>query len=651
MMILQNFRIGTRLAAAFMIIIALLAGVTVVGMVELSEVTKDTRMIVQDRLVKLQLSQTIENEVNRQSRAVRTALISPNDEAIDKELEKIEDSKPLVARALAALEQTVHTTEGSKALKEILDAHQVFLVHEHALIEMIKKGQQDKGRQYLVREMLEPQNRYLHSIEAFTELEKKSIDDFAAHAEASAATGYFYMLGLSSASLVLALVIGILITRSVTRPLGELEALMVQVEKTSDFGLRSANVSGRDEVTQTVKAFNRLLGVQQGALSEVGSVVTAMSAGEFGHRVEANLVGDLNTLKNAVNASADSMQTTMQALRQAMQALFDGNFKFDSQAQLSGEFQQTLDQAMLSMDALNSMMSDVGAVMAGVAEGQLHRKVHAEARGDLAQLKNHINTSLTAMAQTLKTVRQGSELLAVQAAQTRQATEQISQGAQNQSNSIGQVSTALSMAAQSIADVAENTELASQESQDSVKRVRSGKEKIQNMMAVVDNISVNSKKINKISEVIENIAYRTNLLSLNAAIEAARAGENGRGFAVVADEVGKLAISSAASAKEIAVLVKQAVADAVMAVESVTAVGSDMSLIESGATKTNGMLQRIAAAVEQQSSAVHEIEANVSQLDQIARSNTSASEELSSTSFELASIADSTRKEVAKFAF
>ena len=602
-------------------------------------------------MVKLQLSQTIENEVNRQSRAVRTALISVNEDAIDKELEKIEDSKPLVTRALAALEQTVHTPEGSKALKEIQDARQAFLVHEQALVEMIKKGQQDKGRQYLVREMLEPQNRYLHSIETFTELEKKSIDDFAAHAETSAATGYFYMLVISAASLVLALVIGVLITRSVTRPLGELEALMVQVEKTSDFGLRSTNVMGRDEVTQTVKAFNRLLGVQQSALSEVGSVVTAMSAGEFDQRVEANLLGDLAKLKNAVNASADSMQVTMQALRQAMQALYDGNFKFDTEAKLSGEFQLTLDQAMLSMSALHTMMSDVGTVMAGVAQGQLHRKIQAEARGDLAQLKNYINTSLSAMAQTLKTVRQSSELLATQAEQTRQATEQISHGAQNQGNAIGQVSTALGMAARSIADVAENTELASQQSQDSVKRVRSGKEKIQAMMAVVDNISINSKKINKISEVIENIAYRTNLLSLNAAIEAARAGENGRGFAVVAGEVGKLAISSADSAKEIAVLVKQAVADAVMAVESVTAVDNDMNLIETGASHTNGMLQRISAAVEQQSSAVHEIEANVAQLDQIARSNTSASEELSTTSFELARIADSTRKEVAKFAF
>jgi len=277
--------------------------------------------------------------------------------------------------------------------------------------------------------------------------------------------------------------------------------------------------------------------------------------------------------------------------------------------------------------------------------------VQVDARGDLEQLKGHINASLLAMASTLKEVRQNSQLLATQAQQTSHATDQISHGAQSQTSAIMQVSTALSMTARTISDVADNSEQASRQSQESVERVRSGKDKIQAMMKVVDNISTNSQKINKISEVIENIAYRTNLLSLNAAIEAARAGEHGKGFAVVADEVGKLAINSAESAKEIAVLVKSAVADAVMAVESVSAVDGDMNLIEQGAIHTNGMLQRISAAVEEQSSAVQEIEANVTQLSQIASSNANASEELSATAIELARIAEGTRREVAKFTF
>jgi methyl-accepting chemotaxis protein len=179
--------------------------------------------------------------------------------------------------------------------------------------------------------------------------------------------------------------------------------------------------------------------------------------------------------------------------------------------------------------------------------------------------------------------------------------------------------------------------------------VRSGKEKMLQMAEVVNNIAANSQKINKISDVIENIAYRTNLLSLNAAIEAARAGEQGKGFAVVADEVGKLAISSAESTKEIAMLVKQASAEAKRAVETVAGVNEDMNLIEAGAGKTDGMLQRISAAVEEQSSALQEIDVNVVNLNHIAASNANASEELTATAVELAKIADSNRREVEKF--
>lgn len=647
---LQNLLIGTRLGAGFILIIAMLAAVTSVGMVELNAVAADTDAIVQDRLVKVQLAQTIENEVNRQSRALRTALIASDPAVIAQELQKIEDSSPVVAEALAALEKTVVSREGKAALSEVLAARQQFREHEHALIGWIRQQQFDKGRQYLVSEMLAPQTRYLQSIEALSAYQKQSIDALAKHADEAASTGRHFMLGMSLGAMALALLAAVLITRSVTRPLYELQSLMGRVEKTSDFGLR-ANPRGRDEVSQTVQAFNRLLGVQQDALGEVGTVVSAMAAGDFGPRVHADLNGDLARLKIAVNLSADSMQSTMQALQQAMRALHEGNFRFQADAHLQGEFQATLDQAMQSMNALSVMMGDVGNVMAAVSAGRLDQSVKVEARGDLDVLKGNINRSLKAMSATLREIHQNSQLLATQAQQTSHATDQISRGAQSQNNSIGEVSTALGMTARTIADVAENTEMASQQSQDSVDRVRSGKEKIQTMMKVVDNISINSQKINKISEVIEGIAYRTNLLSLNAAIEAARAGEHGKGFAVVADEVGKLAINSAESAKEIAVLIKSAVADAQMAVSSVSAVDSDMNLIEQGAIRTNGMLQRISAAVEEQSSALQEIEANVSQLSQIARINASASEELSATSDELSRIAESTRSEVAKFSF
>ena len=136
---------------------------------------------------------------------------------------------------------------------------------------------------------------------------------------------------------------------------------------------------------------------------------------------------------------------------------------------------------------------------------------------------------------------------------------------------------------------------------------------------------------------------------MNAAIEAARAGEHGKGFAVVADEVGKLAVNSAQSSQEIALLVKQAVDEASRAVNAVFAVNQEMANIERSSQETDEMLQRIAVALEEQSAAVEQINANLTNVDQIAQSNAAASEEITATVMELAKIADNTRRQVDQF--
>jgi methyl-accepting chemotaxis protein len=452
--------------------------------------------------------------------------------------------------------------------------------------------------------------------------------------------------------LVVAVVLGMIIAwvagRRIARPLQNMQIRLAEIATTGDLSLRLKQESG-DEVGQTAQSVNGLLSAINKGVNEVNQAVTAVAAGDFSQKVRADLTGDLALMKASVNDAIDRIESTMNGLNQMMSALSEGHFSMRLKVDAQGAYARTVEQAQQTMVALDTMLGDVGQTMVAVAQGNLTVRVTAQGRGDLLALKDNLNSSLAALSNAMQAIHVNARQVAAAASDSSHAVEQIADGVQNQTHAISQVAVAVKQTAASVLDVSRNTELASEKSRHSVTVLRDGLLKIEKMVEVVNNIAVNSEKINKITEVIEKIANKTNLLSLNAAIEAARAGEHGKGFAVVADEVGKLAINSAESSKEIAQLVQQAVLETARAVAAVDAVSADMNLIEIGSMETDEMLRRIAAALEQQSSAVEEINANLTSVDMIARGNASATEEITSSVMELSRIAESTRREVDRF--
>ena len=162
-------------------------------------------------------------------------------------------------------------------------------------------------------------------------------------------------------------------------------------------------------------------------------------------------------------------------------------------------------------------------------------------------------------------------------------------------------------------------------------------------------ISRSSRKIAEIITVIDEIAFQTNLLALNAAVEAARAGEQGRGFAVVAAEVRNLAQRSAGAAREIKALIQDSVQKVEDGSTLVNRSGQALDDIVNSVKRVTDIIAEIAAASQEQSQGIDQVNKAVAQMDHVVQSNAAQTEELSSTAQLLASQAADLQGLVGRF--
>jgi len=251
-------------------------------------------------------------------------------------------------------------------------------------------------------------------------------------------------------------VLAFLIVRSVVNPLQQMQQVVSDVARSFDYS-RRVKVRQGDEVGKTAHALNILLESQQRAIEEVNQVVTHLAQGGLDRRVTSDLQGDLRVMKDAINASLDSVQTTMDNFNGLTAALQQGQFSHRVHAEgIQGEFRKGIDQATAAMRSLEGMIGNVGAVMGAVAQGDLSNRITAQGQGDLELLKRNINDSLHALVNAMGVIHANTRQVATAANETSNAIGQISDGAQNQTHAISQVATAVRQTAESVSDVQKN---------------------------------------------------------------------------------------------------------------------------------------------------------------------------------------------------
>ncbi|CPR14308.1 methyl-accepting chemotaxis protein [Brenneria goodwinii] len=260
-------------------------------------------------------------------------------------------------------------------------------------------------------------------------------------------------------------------------------------------------------------------------------------------------------------------------------------------------------------------------VAENVAQGDLTTQVRTFHRDETGQLLASLHKMNTNLKQIVTQVRGGAEAITTAATQIAAGNQDLSSRTEEQASSLEETAASMEQLTSTIRNTTDNTFQATELSAGASLTVEKSGEMMTAVKREMREISDSSQRMSDIINVIDSIAFQTNILALNAAVEAARAGEQGRGFAVVASEVRSLAQRSATSAKEIKELIAAAAQKIQNGMTLVESTSTTMTSLVSDVQSVNNIIGEIAQASREQSDGVNQINIAVGQIDTTTQQN------------------------------
>ncbi len=292
-----------------------------------------------------------------------------------------------------------------------------------------------------------------------------------------------------------------------------------------------------------------------------------------------------------------------------------------------------------------SYIDEISSVLRQIAGGNLVFDLTLNYEGEFAKVKQALEEISLSLNDTLGQINQAADQVSSGSDQVSSGAQALSQGATEQASSIEELAATINEISTQVKDTAANANAVRQQTDQTGEQVATSNEQMQEMIAAMTEISDKSGQISRIIKTIEDIAFQTNILALNAA----RAGEAGKGFAVVADEVRNLASKSSEASKSTAALIEGTVQAVEKGTEIANATAESLFAVVESTKGVVSSVDKIASAADQQAESIAQVTQGIDQISSVVQTNSATAEESAAASEELSSQAQVMKGLVGRF--